>query len=196
MKIKYNYSLIGVLAALVVGLVLLLWADMAVNYMIISIGILLFIMPGLFAFISYYLAKERPSKHILLMAIGSFLFGLFLVIMPSFFADILMIILGLVLLLDGVGQIVGLISARRNLHVDIPLYMAVPAVVLVGLGLFSLFAPMQTRNTLLTVIGVANLLYAFSELFIWFKYKRNSVEEEVEETSVVEVVDAEEKVKE
>ena len=40
-----NYSLIRTICALVIGLVLVLWPDAAINYIVITIGVL-FLIPG------------------------------------------------------------------------------------------------------------------------------------------------------
>ena len=187
---RFNYSLVSMLTALILGLVLLLWPQVAINYLIISIGIIFFVLPSLVAIISYYVSKVKPGRHVLLLAIGSFLFGLFLLIMPDFFANILMIILGIVLLVDGVEQLATLISVKKLLDIRIPWFLALPPVLLLGVGVFSLFSPDQAKNTLLLVIGMANIVYAIFEFFIWIKYKRH-VQDKIKNAAVTEIVDAE-----
>ena len=187
---KFNYSLVSMLAALVLGLVLLLWPDVAINYLILSIGVVFFVIPSLIAFLSYYFAKEKPGKPVLLLATGSFLFGLFLLIRPDLFANILMVILGVVLLVDGVEQLSVLFSARKLTDVPVPWFLALPPVLLLCVGAFSLFSPVQARNTLLVIVGMANIIYAVFEFFIWMRYKRR-VEEKIRKAGSIEIVDAE-----
>ena len=78
--------------AMVLGFVLVLWPEAAITYLVITIGIL-FILPGLFAILSYFTRPknengEKPMFHI--EAAGSVLFGAWLVIMPEFYVNILM----------------------------------------------------------------------------------------------------------
>lgn len=51
-----NYSLIRTICALVIGLVLVLWPDAAINYIVITIGIL-FLIPGFIVLIGYFGTK-------------------------------------------------------------------------------------------------------------------------------------------
>ena len=54
-----NYSLIRTICALVIGLVLVLWPDAAINYIVITIGIL-FLIPGFIVLIGYFGTKPEP----------------------------------------------------------------------------------------------------------------------------------------
>lgn len=47
-----NYSLIRTVCALIIGLVLVLWPDAAVQYLVITLGVL-FLIPGFISIISY-----------------------------------------------------------------------------------------------------------------------------------------------
>lgn len=91
-----NYSLIRTICALVIGLVLVLWPDAAINYIVITIGVL-FLIPGFIVLIGYFGTKPEPgvSRRFPIEGVGSLLFGLWLVTMPGFFADVLMFLLGL-----------------------------------------------------------------------------------------------------
>ena len=89
--------------AMVLGFVLVLWPEAAITYLVITIGIL-FILPGLFAILSYFTRPknengEKPMFPI--EAAGSVLFGAWLVIMPEFFVNILMYLLGALLVIAG-----------------------------------------------------------------------------------------------
>ena len=53
-----NYSLIRTVCAFIIGLVLVLWPDAAVQYLVITIGVL-FLIPGLITLIGY----ETPFPY-------------------------------------------------------------------------------------------------------------------------------------
>ena len=109
-----SYSFLRAVFALVLGIVLIVWPNEALNYLIITIGIL-FLIPGLISTIGYFAKKnEETELPFPLEGIGSILFGLFLVIIPSFFVDILTILLGLVLIIGGIQQIASLMRADRK----------------------------------------------------------------------------------
>lgn len=171
-----NYSLIRTICALVIGLVLVLWPDAAASYIVITIGVL-FLIPGLITLISYFAAKPRKgqsSPRFPIEGIGSLLFGLWLVAMPDFFADVLMFLLGFILMLGGVQQIASLSMARRWMRVPAGFYV-IPILILLA-GLISLFNPTGVRNTVFLIIGASSLIYAFSELLNWFKFSRRRPE--------------------
>lgn len=47
-----NYALVSSLCALVIGILLVTWPDVAVSYLVITIGVL-FLIPGLVGLFSY-----------------------------------------------------------------------------------------------------------------------------------------------
>jgi len=64
--------------------------------------------------------------------VGSLLFGLWLIIMPGFFADLLTFVLGFILVMGGVQQIASLSAARRWMPVPggfyvVPVLFCLPA---------------------------------------------------------------------
>lgn len=166
-----NYSLIRTLFALVIGLVLVLWPDLAVSYIVITIGVL-FVLPGLISLIGYFAARapRGVSRRFPIEGVGSLLLGVWLIAMPGFFADILMFLLGFILLMGGVQQIASLTVARRWTKVPVAFYV-VPVLILLA-GLLALFNPTGARNTAFMIIGISSLVYAASELVNWFAFSR------------------------
>lgn len=57
-----NFSLIRILFALVIGLVLVLWPDAAVDYIVITVGIA-FLLPGVISLIGYFSRKKRKTEY-------------------------------------------------------------------------------------------------------------------------------------
>lgn len=185
-----NYSLIRTLCALVIGLVLVIWPDAAISYIVITIGVL-FIIPGFISLIGYFAAKPEGgmSRRFPIEGVGSLLFGLWLVIMPGFFADVLMFLLGFILVLGGVQQIASLSTARRWMVVPAAFYI-VPVLILIA-GIVSLFNPTGARNTAFMIIGISSLVYAVSELINWFKFSRRRPKtpvsnDDVEDAKIIE----------
>jgi uncharacterized membrane protein HdeD (DUF308 family) len=107
-----NNSLMRIIFAMIIGLVLVVWPDAAANYMAITIGIL-FIIPGIISTVGYFANKNMPelSTRFPIEAVGSILLGLWLVIMPDFFVNILMFLLGFILIMAGIQQIASLFAA-------------------------------------------------------------------------------------
>lgn len=167
-----NYSLIRILFALVIGLVLVLWPNAAASYIVITVGVA-FLVPGVISLFGYFGRKKtqgEASPRFPVEGVGSFLLGLWLIVMPEFFADVLMFLLGFILIMGGVQQIASLSVARRWMKVPGVFYL-IPSLILVA-GIIALFNPSGARNTAFIIIGVSSLVYSVSELINWFKFAR------------------------
>ena len=85
-----NYSLIRILFALVIGLVLVIWPNAAASYIVITVGVA-FLIPGVISLFGYFGRKRQEGEaapRFPIEGIGSLLFGLWLIVMPEFFADV------------------------------------------------------------------------------------------------------------
>lgn len=166
-----SYSLVRVVFALIVGLVIVLWPNAAINYLIITLGVL-FLIPGLISLISYGINKKKRQMPFPIEGIGSTFFGLFLVIIPQFFANILTIVLGLAIMLGGIQQVYALLRARRWKNVPVFLYI-IPTLIFFA-GLYVVVNPSDARATALMIIGITAIVYAVFELVNWMLYEKDS----------------------
>lgn len=164
-----SYSFLRAICALVIGLVLVMFPDQAGDYFVITIGII-FLVPSLISIIGYFAQNAEMRRRFPIEGVGSLLFGLWLIVMPGFFADLLTFVLGFILVMGGVQQIASLSAARRWMPVPGGFYV-VPALILVA-GLIALFNPTGVRSTAFIIIGISSLVYAASELLNWFKFTR------------------------
>ena len=167
---KYiNYSFLRAICALLISLVLILFPAEAGNYLVITIGIV-FMVPSIFSIVGYFTLPIGFKLRFPVEAVGGLLFGLWLMIMPSFFADLLTYLLGFILLMGGVQQIAALMGARHWVHVPVKFYI-IPVLILLA-GFFALFNPTGVRDTAFTIIGITGLVYTISELVNWFAFTR------------------------
>lgn len=164
---RMNYSLIRTVFALIIGLVLVIWPNTASDYLVITIGVL-FIIPGLISLIGYFTSDRTLNRRFPVEGLGSLLFGVWLVIMPDFFANLLMYVLGVILILGGAHQIYAVAIARRWTNVPAGFYV-LPALILLA-GLLILFNPVEARNSAFLIIGIASIVYAVTELINWFRF--------------------------
>ena len=164
-----SYSFLRAICALVIGLVLVMFPDQAGDYFVITIGVI-FLVPSLISIIGYFAQSAEIRRRFPIEGVGSLLFGLWLIIMPGFFADLLTFVLGFILVMGGVQQIASLSAARRWTSVPTGFYI-VPVLILLA-GLIALFNPTGVRSTAFIIIGISSLIYAASELLNWFKFTR------------------------
>ncbi len=186
-----NYFLLRSVSALIIGLVLLVWPGNAIVYLVITIGVL-FMVPGLISIITYFVRNREKYPHSMfpLEGAGSFLFGLWLVIMPSFFVGILMYLLGFFLVLGGVQQLVTLSRARQWVNVPFAFYI-VPCLILL-LGVVVLFNPFTVAATTFMVLGITSIVYGLNDILNWIKFRRKNSyprlggEQDVEDAEIIE----------
>lgn len=158
--------------SILLGLLLILWPEAAINYLLMAIGAL-FAIPGIISIFSYLSRRgSGPEANPIFPvdAAGSILLGAWLMIMPSFFVNILMYILGGLLVLAGAQQIIQLIMARKWAVVPFGFYL-LPTLILVT-GVMILLYPFEVMANTLVLFGVAILLYGGCELINWYKFKR------------------------
>ncbi len=125
-----SYSFLRAICALVIGLVLVMFPDQAGDYFVITIGVI-FLVPSLVSIIGYFAQSTEMRSRFPVEGVGSLLFGLWLIIMPGFFADLLTFVLGFILVMGGVQQIASLSAARRWMPVPGGFYV-VPVLILLG----------------------------------------------------------------
>lgn len=169
-----NSSILRCAFAIVLGLVLVLWPETAITYLVITIGVC-FILPGLFSVLGYFTREKvegEPSPMFPIEGAGSILFGAWLVIMPQFFVSILMYILGALLVIAGIQQIVSLVSARKWGVVPYGFYI-IPVLILLT-GIMILAYPFGAAANTFVIFGVACLIYGISELINWYKFSRKN----------------------
>ena len=88
-----SYSFLRAIGALVIGLILVMFPDQAGDYLVITVGAI-FLVPSLISIIGYFAQSGENSRRFPVEGVGSLLFGLWLIIMPGFFADLLTFVLG------------------------------------------------------------------------------------------------------
>lgn len=167
-------SFLRTICALIIGLVLVMFPNEAGDYFVITIGVV-FLIPALLSIIGYFAMSAEERRRLPIEGIGSLLFGLWLIIMPGFFADLLTFVLGFILVLGGVQQIASLSAARRWMPVRVGFYI-IPVLILIA-GMVALFNPTGVRSTAFIIIGITSIVYAVSELINWFTFTRKRPKE-------------------
>ncbi|MBR5296937.1 MAG: DUF308 domain-containing protein [Parabacteroides sp.] len=167
-----NSSAVRSIFAIILGLILVLWPEVAVTYLVISIGVC-FTLPGIFSLLGYFARKRmerEPDPMFPIDGAGSILFGACLILMPHFFVNFLMYILGFVLLIAGAQQIYSLIIARKWSIVPLGFYI-IPVLILIT-GIMILVYPFGAATHTFAIFGVATLVYGCSELINWYKFRQ------------------------
>jgi uncharacterized membrane protein HdeD (DUF308 family) len=178
-----QYALLRAISAVLIGCALICWPEAAIVYLVITIGVL-FLVPGAFALFSYFTRKREVEMLFPIAGLGSLLFGIWLIVMPSFFVSILMYVLGVVLLLAGINQLVSLTAARQWAVVPWGMYV-MPSLVLVA-GLVVLANPFEAAVIPFVLLGVSSVVYGLTDLWRIWKYRRPKQEEGIEDAVILE----------
>ena len=162
------------ISAIVLGLLLMFWPGVALNYLVVFVGIL-FIIPGVLSIISYFSKQgkgETNKKSVMfpIDGLGSFLLGLWMILKPAFFVSILMYVLGGLFILAGIQQIVTLTAARKYNQVPMVLYI-IPVFILIS-GMVIIANPFGAAATAFIFLGGVSLFYGVTELLGWYKFKK------------------------
>lgn len=181
-----SYPLISDVCALVIGVLLVWWPQAAVIYLVITVGVL-FLIPGALGLLGYLMNRSKKSggSALPVVALGSTLFGLWLMIMPEFFVSILMYVLGVLLVLAGIAQLSNLSAARSWGHVPWGMFV-IPSLVLVA-GLVVLFNPFQAATVPFIILGASSIVYALTDLFRILRYRKRE-ESRIEDVNIIEEI--------
>ena len=182
-----NYSVIRGICAVVIGLLLVVWPETAILYLVIAIGAL-FLIPGLVSIVSYVMNGRKLRMPFPIVSVGSSLFGLWLMISPAFFVGILMYVLGVVFVFAGISQIITLLNTRSWTPVATG-YFVIPVLVLLA-GMVVLLNPFAAATIPFIILGVSCMVYGISDIInrIRFRKKDNYQEVVVEEVTPIEEV--------
>ena len=155
-----NVLIIRSVSMLLIGVLFLVLGDSTLSVLVMSVGALLMI-PGIFALISYVRHIEQ-QRMFPLAALGSFVLGLWMVVLPEVFVGFFMYVVGSVLVALGIYQLAGLSVSSRILPVAWLLYV-LPVLVLL-LGLFVLFNPFEAAAIPFILIGVGCIISAVDDM--------------------------------
>lgn len=172
----FGYSVMCSLCALIMGVLLVMWPEAAMIYLVITVGVL-FLLPGLYGIFAYFASRSREEdgsgRAFPIVALGSALLGIWLIVMPAFFVGILMYVLGALLVLGGIGQLMNFISIRK-LTGSVPAIFYVIPVLLLLAGILILVNPFEAAKIPFIVLGASSIVYGLTDLFRLIRYRRKS----------------------
>ena len=164
-----NYSVMRCVSAIAIGILLMVWPEAAILYLVIAIGAMFF-LPSVFSLVGYFMKGRQAGAYFPILGLGSLLFGMWLMVSPAFFVGILMYVLGVVLIFAGISQIASLLSARNHTAVHFGFFLT-PVLVLLA-GLLVLANPFAAAAMPFIILGVSSTAYGISELINLYKFRK------------------------
>ena len=175
-----NYAMMRCVSAIAIGVLLMVWPEAAILYLVIAIGAVFF-LPSLFSLIAYFMKGRQLGMYFPIVSLGGLLFGLWLMISPAFFVGILMYVLGAVLVFAGISQVVNLLGVRSYASVSQGFFVT-PILILLA-GLIVLVNPFAAATIPFIILGVSSTVYGITELINIYKFRKK--EEKVMPTEMV-----------
>jgi uncharacterized membrane protein HdeD (DUF308 family) len=175
-----NYVMMRCVSAIAIGVLLMVWPEAAILYLVIAIGAVFF-LPSLFSLIAYFMKGRQLGMYFPIVSLGGLLFGLWLMISPAFFVGILMYVLGAVLVFAGISQVVNLLGVRSYASVSQGFFVT-PILILLA-GLIVLVNPFAAATIPFIILGVSSTVYGITELINIYKFRKK--EEKVMPTEMV-----------
>jgi uncharacterized membrane protein HdeD (DUF308 family) len=180
-----NYAMMRCVCAIAMGILLMVWPEAAIVYLVIAIGAMFF-LPSLFSLVTYFMKGRQAGMYFPVISLGSLLFGLWLMVMPAFFVSILMYVLGVILVFAGISQIVHLSSVKKWTLVPGG-YFVIPILILIA-GLIVLLNPFAAASVPFLILGAGSIVYGVSELVNQIRFrKQEEPKPVVEEAHIVDV---------
>lgn len=181
-------SIFRALAAIAVGVLLIMYPDNTVVGIVIAIGVL-FLLSGLVSVLSYVHARRKVSEYKIydaqgrqiagqtpmfpVVGIGSIILGGILAAMPTTFISALMYVIGAILILGAVNQYFGIIAARHFARLSFGYWIGPTLILLVGI--YVVLKPMAPLSTAMLVLGWLSLFYGVVEAvhsLLFYRSKR------------------------
>lgn len=181
-----TYGIIRSIIALLLGLAIVIWPNVAVDAFVRVLGAVMILIGGVSLGINF-LGKERLGFLFAFSGIISVVFGIVLLVFPDFFVNLLSYLFGILMLFFSIGEIATLLSAGKYTKVKFAFYI-IP-ILLFLCGIFMIVKPMEAVKTVFVIFGFAMILYAFIEFVMSIKFRK--VFKEAEEEVAVEAAKAE-----
>ena len=164
-----NYAMMRCVSAIAIGVLLMVWPEAAILYLVIAIGAVFF-LPSLFSLIAYFMKGRQLGMYFPIVSLGGLLFGLWLMISPAFFVGILMYVLGAVLVFAGISQVVNLLGVRSYASVSQGFFVT-PILILLA-GLIVLVNPFAAATIPFIILGVSSTVYGITEMINIYKFRK------------------------
>lgn len=168
----FQNPLVRIIAAIAIGLLLMLYPHAALPTILLIIGILVGV-PSLYTILAYLLsgASKRKGPFPVLSAI-LLLFGCSLILVPSWYIGVTIYVLGGVLVLIGVYQLLYLLTLKKSVKRKAGWVSYLLPVLILLIGIEILVNPFSsTERVIVGTFGAATLLYGITDLLYYLRLK-------------------------
>lgn len=171
-QLKKSKLIAGIISALLGG-VLLFWPGLTMELICQFVGAALGITGILTAAVFFTQPKESPFRAASLIAgIPLALLGLFIFLRPSFLIEFIPVVVGVIILMDGVANLMETFGLMKQGYSKWWISL-IFAVLTIALGIVLLMQPFGVAKVIMQAIGIIILYNGLSDIFIASRIKTN-----------------------
>ena len=160
MKAFFRSYLVDAVLLIILGVVLLVYPQSSLDFMLHWAGILLLVMGGA-KIIWYFLKSDRRENDALAVSIGQALLGLALLIAPGFFKGILPFLTGVLIAYGAIVSLLRSLKARKlgiRASGTVTILSVITLVLALGIGIYMIMHPVAVTGLIIRAIGASLLL--------------------------------------
>lgn len=153
----------------VIGTVLVLFPGQALITILRIVGVGLILIGGI-GVVGYFVQKDPEKKSIwkMLVSAAEAVIGVVILANPALVISIYPVIMGIVIILDGLSNVLSAISMKQH-GISAWKYSIVLSLITIALGVIILCNPFSTVSALISIIGVVLIYDAISNILIALK---------------------------
>lgn len=160
MKNKKISDVVLIICMLILGLLLIVWADKVTNIFSITLGILA-IVYGIISFVNYFKIKDKTFGNMLTFVYGIFILvlGFILVFRVDFLKELISFIIGIYILLSSLLKLHEVLLLQKNDNIKLTSSIVI---VLIGvlLGILCILGKFLIPDMIVTFIGIILVIYS------------------------------------
>lgn len=165
-------KLVLAIISIVLGVILIIRQRSAIDSLVKIVGILLLL--AALVFLILFLAKKEKQPSQLILAIVSFIIGLFFAVRPGLIVNIFPIVMGIILIISGLFDLWHSITAPPGTGGQAFLILISAIVILVGV--LALFRPGAVANAIALFLGLCLLFNGIFDLILMIVVGEKSAE--------------------
>lgn len=164
-RLKTNI-LISAVLCVVLGIVLVVWPDMSMKIVCITIGAVLLI-GGAVRLVGYFVKKDGSiyEQMSLIMGIVLAVVGVWIMLKPEKVLVIIPIIVGIVIVLHGLNNLQQAVALYKD-HYDKWWVALILGLLTIGFGVLLICRPFEALDTVVMLIGIFLIYDGISDIWI------------------------------
>ena len=164
-----DFMMVQNVLALILGILLVMWPEAAIIYLVMVIGAI-FAFSGIMALVRYIRHRSLMGYGYPVLGVGSLLLGIWLILAPSFFVNILMYIIGVLVIFGGINLLVNLSAVRKWGRVSFYNYIFPLLIILAGL--LVLVNPFAAASIPFIILGICCMVYGIVNIINVLKFRK------------------------